>query len=513
MSGLLVICNNDKVGSDILDGTKYPTRSTLRSCRRFAKVKKNVKAGEELLNELPFVVGPKLDTPLCCLGCYHYMEDVALCEKCRWPVCSPECSKTSWHCDYECDVLKQAGVEYNVEGDPGPQLESITPLRALLASEKDLKRWESEVVSLMDHNSLRKENQEVWEAERINVVEFLRNRCKLSERFSEDLIRKVCGILEVNSYEILPDTVAVPIRGLYPTASIPSHNCVANTTHSISPGDFKMVMRATIDLAEGSEVLCSYTSSLDPTMIRRAALRCSKYFECDCDRCRDPTELGSHLSSIKCPSCDNGLILSSDPLDAEAIWKCTHCDKTLAGQLVQRLYLKIQNEVAELEYMDVSPEKLELAEKVLRNYKSSLHPRHAFNVSVFHILTQLYGRVDGYTMDMLPDILLERKAEFGQRILDALAIVEPGMTRMRGRLLFELHAAYLMMSRTKLQLKVITLEKFKDEINRVIAMLEESSRILELEPTGSLDAHLAQNAKESIEQLRTSIDSMTELPE
>ncbi|KAF6204066.1 hypothetical protein GE061_002406 [Apolygus lucorum] len=512
MSGLLVVCNNDKVGSDILDGTKYPTRSTLRSCR-FAKVKKSVKAGDELLSEIPFVVGPKTDSPLCCLGCYHYMEDVTLCEKCRWPVCSPECSKASWHCNYECNVFKEAGVEYNAESEAGPQLESITPLRALVASEKDPDRWKSEVICLMDHNSLRKENQEVWEAEGNNVVEFLRSRCKLSERFSEDLIRKICGILEVNSYEILPDTVAVPIRGIYPTASIPSHNCVANTTHSIFPVDFKMVLRATVDLAEGSEVFCSYTSSLDPTMIRRAALRCSKYFECDCDRCKDPTELGSHLSSIKCPSCDNGLILSSDPLDPEAIWKCTHCDRTLQGQLVQRLYLKIQNEVAELEYMDVSPGKLESAEKVLRNYKSSLHPRHAFNQSIYLMLSQLYGRAEGYTMDMLPDIILEWKAELGQFILDALAIVEPGITRMRGRLLFELHSSYLMMSRSKLQQKVITLEKFKDEINKVIAMLEESSKILELEPAGSLDAQMAQSAKGFIDQLRTSIDSMSELPE
>ncbi|CAB0009270.1 unnamed protein product [Nesidiocoris tenuis] len=307
--------------------------------------------------------------------------------------------------------------------------------------------------------------------------------------------------------------MAVSVRGLYPKGGIPSHSCVSNTTYSILPDNYMMVMRATVDLKKGSEILCTYTTILDPTMIRRWYLKRAKYFDCDCARCKDPKELGTHLSSIKCPACDNGLILSSDPLDKSAEWKCDHCDKTLPGETVQRLYFAIRTDLSQLEELEIGPIKLEMTEKVLRKYRSSLHPRHGFNLALMHSLVDLYGKVDGYTVDMLPDILLERKAEFAQNILDALDIVKPGMTRMRGRILFEQHVCYLMMARTQLQLRVVTLEKFKEQINKVIAMLEETARILEVEPEGSADRMMAQSARGSIAELQASLDNMTELPE
>lgn len=50
-------------------------------------------------------------------------------------------------------------------------------------------------------------------------------------RFKKDTIQKVCGILEVNCFEVITEEYS-SIRGLYPKLAIMSHNCVANTTHS-----------------------------------------------------------------------------------------------------------------------------------------------------------------------------------------------------------------------------------------------------------------------------------------
>lgn len=36
-----------------------------------------------------------------------------------------------------------------------------------------------------------------WHVDKVNVAGFLRGPCKLTNRFSEDLIMHVCGILEV----------------------------------------------------------------------------------------------------------------------------------------------------------------------------------------------------------------------------------------------------------------------------------------------------------------------------
>lgn len=44
----------------------------------------------------------------------------------------------------------------------------------------------------------------------------------------------------------------------------------------------------------------------------------------------------------------------------------------------------------------------------------------------------LYGRAEGYSLDMLPDILLERKAEMCRNLLQTYDVIEPGYTRVRG---------------------------------------------------------------------------------
>lgn len=65
---------------------------------------KDLAAGEEVINELPVVVGPKLDTYPLCLGCLAPVDASALCSACGWPVCDAECEKLPMHADAECKV-------------------------------------------------------------------------------------------------------------------------------------------------------------------------------------------------------------------------------------------------------------------------------------------------------------------------------------------------------------------------------------------------------------------------
>lgn len=75
-----------------------------------------------------------------------------------------------------------------------------------------------------------------------------------------------------------------------------------------------MVVRAATAIPKGGMLYTSYAHTMDPTMLRREHLNLSKFFDCDCQRCADPTELGTHMSSLKCTKCDNGIILSTNPL-------------------------------------------------------------------------------------------------------------------------------------------------------------------------------------------------------
>ena len=60
-----------------------------------------------------------------------------------------------------------------------PQLDCITPLRLLLASEKNPERWNKDVKEMEAHNKKRSEKFQ-WKADHVNVVEYIRNRLKLT---------------------------------------------------------------------------------------------------------------------------------------------------------------------------------------------------------------------------------------------------------------------------------------------------------------------------------------------
>lgn len=101
--------------------------------------------------------------------------------------------------------------------------------------EKNPKRWKEEIECMESHNDKRRVKP-IWNYFQTNVVDFLRKKCKLSERFDENLIHTVCGILDVNSFEARTVSGYL-IRCLYPKTAILSHNCVANTNHSIFTND------------------------------------------------------------------------------------------------------------------------------------------------------------------------------------------------------------------------------------------------------------------------------------
>lgn len=77
---------------------------------------------------------------------------------------------------------------------------------------------------------------------------------------------------------------------------------------------FRLILRATVKIEKGSEIYTTYTHTLNPTLLRRDHIQQSKFFDCKCSRCSDPTELGTNMSSMKCNKCDSGFIMSSDPL-------------------------------------------------------------------------------------------------------------------------------------------------------------------------------------------------------
>ncbi|XP_058819092.1 SET domain-containing protein SmydA-8 [Topomyia yanbarensis] len=482
---------------------------------RYAAADRKLKAGDILFEETPFAIGPKLDSPPVCLECYCPVDGSASgqkCTKCGWPLCE-ECGAKGNSIIYhrkECALFVKNAVKFQSVDDSTAscaQLDCITPLRVLLEKEDQPERWNAEISTMEYHHEARKATA-VWNADHHNVVGYLRGPCGLKNHFSEDLIQQVIGILQVNAFEARTCN-GYAVRGLYPKLAIMAHSCVPNVVHSIHPSkDYKLVARAAIDVAEGGMLFTTYTYTLNGTAMRQSALKAGKYFTCRCARCLDPTELGTHFSSLKCQKCDNGLIESSNPLDDNADWKCTHCEFKTRGAAVLKASQVMQTELDELAYMEYGPERLENFERVYKKYKSVLHPLHFINTSIRDSLIELYGRIQGYEMQDLPDILLERKVELCQDVLKVLNVFEPGKSRARAMVLYELHAPLILLAQSAFSRGTLEGASLKEKLTEAADILKESAEILEWEDASTPEGILANVAKQSIVQLEQSIQSL-----
>lgn len=101
--------------------------------------------------------------------------------------------------------------------------------------------------------ALWKRNQEV-------IVDRIRNQWKLVE-FSDEEIHTVCGILEVNCFEV-GGRNGTSARALFPEAYLMCHDCVPNTNHTDDPITHQLTVRTTKALKRGEVISLSYAYTL-----------------------------------------------------------------------------------------------------------------------------------------------------------------------------------------------------------------------------------------------------------
>lgn len=123
-------------------------------------------------------------------------------------------------------------------------------------------------------------------------------------------------------------------------------------------------------------------------------------------------------------------------------------------------------------------------------------------------MSQLYGRVDEYMLDDLPDIVLEHKVDMCHLLLQVLDVVEPGYTRIRGMVLYELHAALLFIAKSHWNAGVIDDSVFKSKMTEAANVLKEAGTILSLEPEDTPEGQIGLVAKQSLTQLEQSIQEL-----
>lgn len=480
---------------------------------------KDFAAGDLILHEEALVAGPCQNSKPVCLGCLKAFDSDTYirCMGCQWPLCSPTCpglggrSSFLGHTDEECAALSAAGPSGRRVMDlhaRTPLYNVIVPLRILLLEKQDPQRWKA-IRRMQSHDEVRRRITQVWQTNQLGVVDRIRTEFGL-QQFTEAEIHSVCGILEINAFE-----VGDGLRALYDTAFLLSHDCTSNTSHS-DDEQCGLSVRASVDIPRGTPITLSYAYTIQGTLKRREHLKESKFFDCCCPRCSDPTELGTMCSALVCPRCGQATVLPVDPLKADSPWRCRAGPASpdtataakpkacpacpgheMSGAQAKEFIDKLTDEADALDPNDVHG-----LEAFVSKYSSQLHPNHYHLLGAKHSLSQVYGKVHGYLIHQLPDELLERKLAICRDIMKTFDVLEPGVSRLRGITLYEMHAPIMILTTRHFEARTISRKDLRLRLGEVAACLEQAAHILSFEPESSSEGAMGRAAQEALQRVR-----------
>lgn len=346
---------------------------------------RNIEAGEKILTKLPLVTGPISEKEAICISCYRKIieTNVVQCSTCELKLCSKSCRLKSEHSDF-CELLK---IRDLTSGKCPNLIKFLVPLKILMIKSFDFKTFDSIVSNYVYQDP--KEDLK-------HIVSELSDLCeKLGFSSSKEELSKVVVISKRNFVEI-KDSKVENTKALYVTVPLLQQNCVPNTKNVFVGESNQLSIYATVPIEKGEVLSTNFTEPLWGTLERQTFLKTTKYIECSCDRCRDSQELGTYISSIYCQKCKDTLledlspkIVSTNPLNTEADWKCENCGKTIHAKQIAFGNKSLTREISGANMND--PKSLE---HFLFKYGEILHPSNSFSLRVKYKLVQLYGNKD-----------------------------------------------------------------------------------------------------------------------
>lgn len=157
----------------------------------------------------------------------------------------------------------------------------------------------------------------------------------------------------------------------------------------------------------------------------------------------------------------------------------------------------------------IDTHRLERTEELIEKYGDVLHPNHFINFSLYLNLVEMYGRVKNYEMNTLSMALMERKAKLCELALKVLDAYEPGISRTKAIIIYELHVPIVLMAKKSFEEKSITNEEFAEKIQIGITLLKDSVDILQHEDESSYEGMLGKIANTALMQLLRSHKALT----
>lgn len=480
---------------------------------RYLVATRDLKPGEMVISETPLVLGPRAVTIPLCLACYKPADGKFSCPKCGWPMCNPGCAKSQVH-EPECVLTASRGsplqMPSNCYNKPHPIYEVVTILRCLYLKQASLPKWKK-LRELEAHEEPRKKDGR-FDKDMSTMVRVIREFLRIPDTvFSDQEILDVCGVLLVNAHEVPFPITQVPVQALYANISLLEHSCINNASKHFD-GDFRVVVRAAVNIKKGEHISINYSEPTWGTANRQLHLAETKYFTCKCARCRDPTELDTMFSSIRCPQCtaeQGGYLVPTDPgagPGSRADWTCIVCNKTQPHSFVDAVVQSIGEELVMLEKGSI-----EACQAFIRKHSQNLHPNHYYLQDIKLALCQMIGQSatgQGHEIFNLSEKELVYKQKIGLELLEVANRISPGISRLRGVILYELQATLAAYARRKFSAGEISAEHMRNIMKEVKKYLVESIQIFSFEPPCLQEGRLATIARLDLLELETFLDSL-----
>uniref|UniRef100_A0A0C9R3R4 Msta_1 protein n=2 Tax=Fopius arisanus TaxID=64838 RepID=A0A0C9R3R4_9HYME len=479
---------------------------------RYLTAGKQLSPGEVILREKPLAVGPAVfNSNLLCYGCLRIIPNLPLldlkfpCKICETAIfCSSSCEdRRGLHTTRECEAFTRWG---SLKGLSWTEFREILfPLRLWLLQEAE-ESW-SEIMRLEAHLDVRRTTK-VWKDRQETVVDVLK-RVGLAPKDSDEVLQRICGIIDVNSFELRsPGTLdSSPLRGLYPRAALMTHDCRGNT-HLTVDDDFNLTVYASLPIDKGSPILFNYTSSLLGTWERRVFLQEGKYFNCTCAMCQDPQELGAHLSSILCPRCRKEFlgVPRVNPFGRERNWICRSCQKTFSGKLVRSTLDLAQGKIIKCDQSSAKE-----LETLIKDLTRTFHPRHSLLMNLKQKLLGIYR--EEIANPRARKQILERMLELFKEFVEVLEIVEPGISRLKGIMMYEMHLPMIILANRDYTSREISSDELGHRLEQAAGYLKKSLSMLLLEPATNPEGLLAKRALQEYKTLRQNLEDIRSLPQ
>lgn len=314
-------------------------------------------------------------------------------------------------------------------------------MKILVLQNKNPKKYQA-IMELESNEAKRKSTENYKDAdEKINYIEenYLEPLLKAEEKMGKTilaqkdrkLLHKIFGIIETNAMYISLPT-ETEISGIYPTACLLEHSCIPNCGYRFDmKNGFKLILEPARDIKSGENLTTSYSHILWTTQLRQQHLKDTKYFSCTCPRCKDPTELGTNFSTLRCIGVDenpcNGFQLPCDPLSKKTEWACNKCQIRVENAQVDFILGKMNDEVENLQGSTPSPSAVE---DLIDKFAPFLHPNHQHMFSLKHSLIQLYGNHKDFPIEKLTPSQLNRKLELIAELLKITEVLDPASIRI-----------------------------------------------------------------------------------